>query len=273
MKTKKRKPQKRVRSRRLQQPQLRFTPWAWAKLVWLRDRGPTEIGGLGIAPSDDPLLVEDIRLVKQTTTLVSVAFDDESVADLFDELVDEGLRPEQFARVWIHTHPGDSAHPSGVDEETFARCFGTTDWAVMFILAQGGETYGRLQFHVGPSGTVPLETEIAWSEPFGVSDPAAWDSEYRQHVRPREELSWYVEDWESLVAEGVLTLEEYNQLKEEAETDANNIHSPVLAASGFDPGSCVDADFDQRDWSGSDWPSGGFAVDGDRSDEHHADRL
>ena len=135
MKTKKRKPRKRVRSQRLQQPLLRFTPWAWAKLVWLRDRGPTEIGGFGIAPSDDPLLIEDIRLVKQTTTLVSVAFDDESVADLFDELVDEGLRPEQFARVWIHTHPGDSAHPSGVDEETFARCFGTTDWAVMFILA------------------------------------------------------------------------------------------------------------------------------------------
>ena len=30
------------------EPVLRFTPYAWAKLLWLRDAGPTEIGGFGI---------------------------------------------------------------------------------------------------------------------------------------------------------------------------------------------------------------------------------
>jgi hypothetical protein len=46
----------------------------------MRDTGPTEIGGFGITPSDDPLLIEDIRLVTQQTTEVSVAFDDETTA-------------------------------------------------------------------------------------------------------------------------------------------------------------------------------------------------
>jgi hypothetical protein len=47
-------------------PPLRLTPTAWAKLVYLRDAGPTEIGGFGITPSDDLLLVEDIQLVRLT---------------------------------------------------------------------------------------------------------------------------------------------------------------------------------------------------------------
>ena len=61
---------------------LRFSPTAWAKLLFLRDVGDTEIGGFGIAPSDDLLFVEDVRLVQQTCTWVHVEFDDQSVADL-----------------------------------------------------------------------------------------------------------------------------------------------------------------------------------------------
>ncbi|HSG73345.1 MAG TPA: hypothetical protein VLA12_23220, partial [Planctomycetaceae bacterium] len=144
----------------------------------MRDAGPTEIGGFGITPSDDPLLIEEIRLVKQQTTEVSVAFNDESVADLFDELVDAGLRPEQFARIWIHTHPGASPSPSCVDETTFARCFGNTDWSLMFILARGGETYGRLKFNTGPGGALRVATSVDWSQPFPSTDHAAWEAEY-----------------------------------------------------------------------------------------------
>ncbi|HEV3300643.1 MAG TPA: hypothetical protein VG055_13430 [Planctomycetaceae bacterium] len=99
--------------------------------MFLRDRGPTEVGGFGIAPAVDLLFVEDIRLVQQTCTSISVAFDDASVAEFFDEQIDAGRRPEQFGRIWIHTHPGESAQPSHVDEETFRRAFGPCDWAVM----------------------------------------------------------------------------------------------------------------------------------------------
>ena len=62
---------------------------------------------------------------------LTVQFDDVAVSDFFDEMVDRGLPPERFGRVWIHTHPGDSASPSCVDEETFVRSFGRSDWAIM----------------------------------------------------------------------------------------------------------------------------------------------
>src|SRR4051812_35743192 len=38
---------------------LRFSPTAWAKLLFLRDIGDTEVGGFGITPADDLLFVED----------------------------------------------------------------------------------------------------------------------------------------------------------------------------------------------------------------------
>lgn len=163
---------------------LRFTPTAWSKLLLMRDAGPTEIGGFGITASDDLLLVHDLRLVRQTCTSVSVAFDDRAVADMFDEQVDLGRRPEQFARIWIHTHPGSSAVPSALDEATFQDVFGRCDWAVMFILARGGATYARLQFRAGPGAALRLPVGIDWQRPFTGTDERTWQGEYDRCVRP-----------------------------------------------------------------------------------------
>jgi len=176
--------QKQLKLTRPQQlPTLRLTPTAWAKLLYLRDAGNTEIGGFGIAAADDLLLIEDVSLVDQSCTAVAVEFDDTAVANFFDEQVDCGRRPEEFGRVWIHTHPGSSAQPSGTDEETFARVFGGTDWAVMFILARGGQTYGRLRYHLGPGVDVQLPVEIDYSRPFEGSDHAGWQAEYDRCVQ------------------------------------------------------------------------------------------
>ena len=121
------------------QPVLRFTPTAWSKLLFFRDRGPTEIGGFAVTEPNDLLRVVDFVTVKQDVTVASVAFDDNAVADFFDAQVDAGRKPDQFARIWAHTHPGNSPEPSHTDEETFHRVFGHCEWAVMFILAQNGK--------------------------------------------------------------------------------------------------------------------------------------
>jgi proteasome lid subunit RPN8/RPN11 len=134
------------------------------------------------------LYVEDVQLVRQACTTVSVAFDDTAVAEFFDEQVDGGRRPEEFGRIWVHSHPGESAQPSWVDEETFDRVFASCDWAVMFIVARGGATYCRPRFSTGPGGSFRIPVEIDFERGFSATDFDAWSREYAVNVRPLETL-------------------------------------------------------------------------------------
>ena len=189
-------------------PVLRFTPTAWAKLLFLRDYGDTEVGGFGVAVADDLLLVEDVQLVEQVCSEVYTAFDDESVADFFDRQVDEKRRPEQFARIWVHTHPGNNPWPSAKDEETFARVFGCSEWAVMFILACEGQSYARLRYNVGPGCGLEIPVEVDYTQFFDGCDPEQWEREYLANVVPAQlappnppalepSLQWPFDSWPS----------------------------------------------------------------------------
>lgn len=180
--------------RRGASPTLCFTPTAWAKLIYFCHRGETEIGGFGLTRADDPLLVEDFLTVRQSVSGASVEFDDAAVADLFENQVDQGRRPEQFARLWCHTHPGNSPMPSMTDEETFHRVFGTCNWAVMFILARGGNTYARLRFNTGPGGQVLIPVAVDYRQAFPAADHAAWEAEYQANVHSESAV------WEAITA-------------------------------------------------------------------------
>jgi len=165
-----------------QNPSLRFSPTAWAKLVFLRDMTDNEVGGFGITEADDLLLVTDIALVKQKVTPISVAFDDDAVANFFEDQVDAGRKPEQFARIWLHTHPGNSPQPSFTDESTFQRVFGSCDWSIMAIVAQQGSTFARLRFNAGPGGEVKIPINIDYSCEFDASEVEAWQQHYITNV-------------------------------------------------------------------------------------------
>jgi len=152
-------------------------------LLYFRDKKDNEVGGFGITDPEDLLFVKDFITVKQQVTCASVKFDDEAVADLFEEQVDLGRKPEQFARIWLHTHPGDMVEPSFVDEETFERVFGKCQWAVMFILAQNNKTYSKLTFNVGPRGEILIPAEVNYGQDFAASDKKAWDTEYEANIQ------------------------------------------------------------------------------------------
>lgn len=164
-------------------PVLRFSPTAWAKLVRFRDKTGNEIGGFGITGPDDLLFVREFVTVKQEVTAISIKFDDEAVGVFFDEQVDLGRKPEQFARIWAHSHPSSMTEPSAIDEETFKRVFGRCDWAVMFILAGNGKCYARLSFNVGPGGETLIPVRVDYGCEFGPSDHSGWDAEYKTNIR------------------------------------------------------------------------------------------
>lgn len=174
--------------RRPRQPELRFSPYAWAKLIFMRDSVTTEIGGMGIAELDDPLLITDIVIPKQTVSGASVDFDMEDYEDRLTRLCDPDerdppLQPAQCMRVWIHTHPGMSPEPSYTDEKTFAESWGCCDWALMFILATDGSLYARMVQRTGGVESVQLlRCSIEWNTEFPKADREAWATEIRERV-------------------------------------------------------------------------------------------
>jgi len=161
---------------------LRFSPTALAKLLYFRDKSENEIGGFGITPADDLLFVQEFVTVKQKVTFASVRFDDEAVANFFEDQVDLGRQPQQFARIWVHCHPGDCPRPSETDEDTFARVFGGCAFAIMCIVAHGDQSYARISFNVGPGGQVLIPVQVDYSETFEGSNHIQWDQEFKDNV-------------------------------------------------------------------------------------------
>ena len=89
----------------------------------------------------------------------------------------------------MHSHPGDSAEPSIIDEETFERVFGGCEWAVLFVVAQDNKTYAKLSFNVGPGGQLLITVGIDYSRDFGPSNRELWDTEYTANIKAAEWLS------------------------------------------------------------------------------------
>jgi len=192
---------------------LRFTAYAYAKLLWMRDRGDTEVAGYATTATNDPLLVTDFRLAKQKCTGASFELDPDDLVDDVECTLDAGLAPWQTHNILCHTHPGNSASPSGMDEENFKNAFTAPDWAIMFIIAEGGEIYCRLKFNIGPGGTKNLKVSVDFGQEFKGSEHELWEREYQEkvsrakttfHMTGKESVSvnsfWLNKEFEAIVS-------------------------------------------------------------------------
>jgi hypothetical protein len=63
------------------------------------------------------------------------------------------------------------------------------DWAAMFILAEGGQTYARLRFNVGPGGEMLVPVSVDYTVPFGASNHDSWQAEYMVNLVDEDQLS------------------------------------------------------------------------------------
>jgi len=177
---------------------------------------------------DDLLFVQDFVTVRQKVTCVSISLDDNAVADFFEDQVALGRKPEQFARIWVHTHPSGIPGPSSTDEETFQRVFGACQWAVMVILCQDSHSYARLSFNVGPGGQVLIPVEVDYRYPFGPSDHPAWQDEYKQKVHSHLIETMSQQDPQSIIPEAILS-----ELEKLSPDQQQIIADELLIRSGF----------------------------------------
>ncbi len=162
--------------------ELKLTPYAWAKLIWMRDRGNTEVAGYCVTGTSDPLLITDFVLIKQECTMVTFDLDSNDSAEYVERMMDAGLAPWQCLNILAHTHPGNSTNPSSVDEENFEKAFSHPDWAIMLIIGQDGSAYCRLKMNTGPGTLSLLDVTIDYGISFNGSNLAEWEKEYKAKV-------------------------------------------------------------------------------------------
>ena len=160
---------------------LRFSPGAWAKLLYMLHAGHTEVAGFAVSDPDDLMLIVDFQTVKAECSAAYVEFDDDALADYSLSGVEQGMRPEQYFRIWIHTHPGSSPNPSSTDETTFRECLGPMDWAIMFIVDRSHNCYCRLRFNAGPGYSTEIGVCVDWSCHAPTGTVEEWEEEYQRN--------------------------------------------------------------------------------------------
>lgn len=160
-------------------PKLKMTPECWRKLLYFRDAGNTEVGAYGVVDRENPLQVIELHFLAQKTSGASVELEDDAVVEFHRAQCNAGREPWEFSRVWVHTHPGNSATPSSYDESQFRRLFGDCSWAIMLIVAKGGEVYCRLQVQTGGIKVYQkIDVDIVASAP-----PAEWVEEFQANIQ------------------------------------------------------------------------------------------
>ena len=210
-----------------------FTPYAFSKVIYMRDKGETEVGGFCVSIQENPDVIVDFHLVEQVCNSAYCEFTDSGMIDFNDEMAEAGYHPQEYSRMWLHTHPGTSAHPSGLDEETFTNQFGGMDWSAMLIVARGGQTYGRIRYSVGNavdyilggkerSSTVDLA--IDWTAEFSSTEHAQWDDEYDSMVTEKPTTK--------LKTAGTWAQREYTSYLNKS-SSAPQVHSPVQKIIGY----------------------------------------
>jgi hypothetical protein len=172
---------------------LRFSPYAYAKLMHFRDKGVKdriEVACWGRSSKDDLTLVEDVHFTKQDCSMASFDMCADDVNDYQMDMLDAGYQPFECTRILIHTHPGTSNTPSGVDESNFDDFFDDCGWhwGIMCILATDNTFFCRLRsqapnvFPVICNGHVSID----WDCPYDGTDEDAWDEEYATKINKRQ---------------------------------------------------------------------------------------
>ncbi len=169
-------------------PQLRFNLYAWAKMWFFCKYRPNEFTAYGVFADGEQLLVVDILLPDQRATASTVGHTGLGMERLLERAKRLGYRPNQVARLWIHSHPEGDVTPSPQDQRTFNMCFEEHDWALMVILSHQGRINCHLRMMKPSSlGTGAIQQEISvvvdMTQPFPKSEIKAWQQEYDRHVK------------------------------------------------------------------------------------------
>lgn len=167
-------------------PELLFSEYAWHKLKYLYDKSvdkKTEISFCGISTAEKPLYVKDVVMPKQKGHSTETEWDSEDISEFVNQMLDKGYKPEEFFRIWIHTHPGFSCNPSGHDEKQIVELFGNVNFGVMAIMGKDHKMSAHLILNYKSLRTI-TEIPVKYELPDYSEHHEKWDEEIEEAIIP-----------------------------------------------------------------------------------------
>jgi proteasome lid subunit RPN8/RPN11 len=163
---------------------LRITPRAMSKILYMRSREEIEISGWAVSDPKDPLLIIDFQTIKQEGGYATTEIDDDAQSDYLLAMADAGIEPERCCRIWVHTHPGKWVDPSGQDVETFERYTKGADWGVMLIVGDGTM---RARMKIGKvfEGAFEIPVAVCFLAHYTGPKYKEWNVEYNRNVKKK----------------------------------------------------------------------------------------
>lgn len=159
------------------------------KLQAWRDMGTTEVTGFFITEKDNIFKVIDALIVKAKCTAATVDIDAEAIEQMYIEQSQKGIYPDQLM-IWWHTHPGNSATPSGTDEATFKSLGKDRTLNVMYILAQGGNEFAQVSV-TDIASQFMLKKSIEVEHPFTMWEDFPTAEELKTQYDENVEIGYY----------------------------------------------------------------------------------
>ncbi len=106
-------------------PELNFTPQAWEQMQQYLRLSTYEISGFGrVQELDGRFLCDDIVIFKQEVSAGHTELDDLALAQFHEEVTAAGQKPQEYGRLWWHSHAKGSLY------------FSQTDWNTICYLAR-----------------------------------------------------------------------------------------------------------------------------------------
>lgn len=164
----------------------KFTPYAWAKICYMRDVDRVEVAGYGESAEDDLATIIDFHMVEQDNAPATVSLRGDGIAGHLEGMFERGVPPERCGRIWIHTHPSNGVTPSSTDEKTFEELYDAAPWSVMLIVGTEGATSCRLKVMKPFPYIVECQTGLTWDYDFAGSDREDWAEEYERCVNKQK---------------------------------------------------------------------------------------
>lgn len=160
---------------------IRFSPAAYQKIVYFLQKD-VEVGGFCLTDGD---LVTDFIVVEQESSGATFDFTKEGIEDYLDEMTNLGYTPKECFRIYLHSHPGNSAEPSGPDWENFYKLMGSYPWFCMLIIAKDQSKYGYIKLTQGIGVECEIDWDVDWTIPCEAVDFEQLELEFTTKVKKK----------------------------------------------------------------------------------------